>query len=65
MPNLPPPPPLSPGISWEDACERRDEAVQRMTAAEGEQHKHASGFYMGEYTDWSHNSWALQLIERV
>ncbi|KAI7841339.1 hypothetical protein COHA_004957 [Chlorella ohadii] len=36
------------GISWEDACERRDEAVQRMTAAEGEQHKHASGFYMGD-----------------
>lgn len=42
------PPTAVAGISWEDACARRDEAVQRMAAAEGEDHKHASGFYMGE-----------------
>lgn len=46
-------PPLTSCISWEDACERRDEAAQRMAAAEGEAHKHASGFYLGAWGCWA------------
>lgn len=52
-------PSLPPGISWEDACERRDEAAQRMAAAEGETHKHASGFYMGAWGCWGPALFAL------